>query len=369
MTNGPITDEMVGWAQAAQRVYQIPSSLNLAAAGVESSFGKATPPGSNNWHGMKALPGEAQVSTSTGEQAASGAMYTIVAGFKAFSSPAGSFLEYGRLLGLGSPYHKMVTAFLNSPRAIGDVKTLANALQGVYATSHTYGAALCAMIDQYNLGQYDALPGAAPAPLHPIPAPPAPAPAAPALSAAATKAVLVFLASARSLSDITALLQSLTQEPPLTTPATALSTPATPAAAVAAAATVAAQPRVTPSVGMPIRVDWGSLAAQLIDHEKPIIEALAEAGITAAEGMAGPIGPILQMFIGPQMVKQYLDQGLVALEGQLNPQVLTVDQSNMLLSTAANLFNANEPALAGFLGSTIEPLFQKGLAALGFPTA
>ncbi|MDR3572256.1 MAG: glucosaminidase domain-containing protein [Anaerolineaceae bacterium] len=169
MTN-PFTAEIVSWAQAAEKVYQIPASLNLSAAKVESNLGAATPPGSNNWHGIKDPKG---VATSTNEQTAGGVVYTIQAGFMIFKSPADSFMYYGHLLGLYKPYHDMVTTFLKSPRAPTDVQALSNSLTGVYATAIKYGEALIAAQKQYNLYQYDTL--AAPQPSQP----PVPVPAQP----------------------------------------------------------------------------------------------------------------------------------------------------------------------------------------------
>ena len=154
----PFTPEIVGWAQAAEGVYQIPSSLSLSAAMLESSLGAHTPPGTNNWFGIKD-PGAAGVATK--EQAPDGTWYEIKAGFKAFATPAEGFLYYGRLLGLGVPYHDMVTSFLKSPRGPADVAALSHALTGVYASAHEYGVELVKIQEQYNLYQFD-LKGAKP---------------------------------------------------------------------------------------------------------------------------------------------------------------------------------------------------------------
>lgn len=148
----PLTPAIAGWAEAAQKKWQIPSSLNLSAAMVESGLGHATPPGTNNWHGIKSAHG---VKASTGEQTPAGLKYTIVAGFMVFKTPADSFMYYGELLGTFKPYRAMVTRFLASPRAPVDVKALSKSLTGVYATAINYGSALIAMQEKYNLYQYD----------------------------------------------------------------------------------------------------------------------------------------------------------------------------------------------------------------------
>ena len=173
MSNGPFTDEIIGWAQAAQRVYQIPSSLSLSAAKVESNLGEATPPNSNNWFGIKGTGSTAQ----TREESTSGQSYEITVGFKSFATPADGFMYYGRLLGLAQPYHDMVTTFLKSARDAAAVQALSNALTGVYATAHNYGEALIAVQKQYNLYQYDQLPAIVP-PAKPAAPTPAPAPVA-----------------------------------------------------------------------------------------------------------------------------------------------------------------------------------------------
>lgn len=161
MPTNPFTPEIISWALAAQKVYQIPASLNLSAAKLESNLGASTPPGTNNWHGVKD-PHNTNV-TSTREQRPDGSWYTIEAGFKVFTTPAESFMYYGRLLGLGAPYHDMVTTFLRSPRAPADVAALSRALTGVYASAKNYGDVLVQIQQSFNLYQYDHVLAATPA--------------------------------------------------------------------------------------------------------------------------------------------------------------------------------------------------------------
>src|SRR5579862_1129319 len=101
-----ITAELISCAQATQKKWQIPASLSLSACGVESAFFTKMP-GPNAGFGMKAVPGSSQPqsSASTREVAPSGVTYTIVAGFRIFDTKADAFDAYGRLLGLGHPYH------------------------------------------------------------------------------------------------------------------------------------------------------------------------------------------------------------------------------------------------------------------------
>lgn len=171
MVDTPFTPEIVGWAQAAQKKYQIPSSLNLSVAMVESSLGKKTPRGSNNWHGIKAANG---VVSSTREETAGGVSYTIQAGFHVFKSPADSFMYFGWLLGLSHFYRGPVTKFLGSSRTPDDVQELTRAVAPIYATAHNYADVNIYVQKQNDLYKFDAL-AAAPV-AQPAPAPVAPAP-------------------------------------------------------------------------------------------------------------------------------------------------------------------------------------------------
>lgn len=154
--DNPFTSEIIGWAQAAQRKWQIPTSLILSAAKVESNLGKAVPPGSNNWFGIKTSHGG--VKSPTREQTPGGVDYTITAGFMVFAHPADSFMYYGELLGTFAPYRAMVSKFLASNRGPDGVQTLSLALTGVYASDNHYGVILVAVQKTFDLYQYDALP-------------------------------------------------------------------------------------------------------------------------------------------------------------------------------------------------------------------
>jgi len=300
MTN-PFPPDVVADAQAEQAKWQIPASLSLSQWAVESNYGKDMPAGSNNPFGIKAVPGQAAVSASTGEQTTSGANYTIAASFRVFASIADAFDAHGRLLGLQRPYRNMVTAYLQSPRAPADVQRLSNALTGVYATALNYGAALINAQVRYNLYQYDKE--------LQVTASPAPAPA-----------------------------------------------PATPPAATPA-------PTKTPTVGQSIQVDWGSWVSQFLIHETPLIEAVGEAAYTQfAPAM-------VKLFIGPNVIGQYIGQALVALENIVNTQNMQVPDTNIVASTVASLVNKNETALANFLASDLEPMIMSELKKLGLPTA
>lgn len=291
MATTPFTAEIIGWAQAAENVYQIPSSLNLSAAKVESNLGRSTPPNSNNWHGFQDFT-HGVGSSALSHEEIDGVLVPKQEKFMVFASPADSFMHYGKLLGLGKPYHDMVTTFLQSPRMPVDVQNLSKALTGVYATASNYGSALILAQHQYGLYAYD---------------------------------------------------KGVTQMVDTTADTTT--------------------PRVTPTIAQGVRIDWGSFFAQFIEHEKPIIEAVASGGLKLALSQI-PMGNIVEMFIGPTLVAQYLDQGLTALEGLLKDQSVTVPASNLLETTIANLINANEPKLVEWLGANLDPMIKAAVAKL-----
>ena len=93
----------------------------------------------------------------------------------------------------------------------------------------------------------------------------------------------------------------------------------------------------------------------MLAHEMPIIESAAQGAVQMGLG-AIPMGSFLSGFIGPTVTKQYVDQALVSLEDVLKGSSLTISPSDALSSLAAKLFNQAEPALASFLGDSVEPM-------------
>ena len=307
---GVFTDEIVGWALEAQRVYQIPASLNLSAAKLESDLGKETPPGTNNWHGIKDPHG---VGASTREQRPDGSWYTLPhAGFRVFATPADSFMYYGHLLGLATPYNAMVTEFLRSLRGPADVVKLSHALTGVYATAKAYGDTLVAIQRQYDLYQYDdAAPnqkGTTPV-TNPIPsAPPAPDP-----------------------------------------------TPATTPVIVAPAPTVPSVKQTALDVGDALEVLW------------KLADAAAEAGVSVGLSLLPPQLRIITMFFTPTVIQGYIHSAFAQLEAASQGRTVNIDTSNALVAMVVANINANEKLLVQQLDSLeawVEPMVVKFLAGL-----
>ena len=132
-----------------------------------------------------------------------------------------------------------------------------------------------------------------------------------------------------------------------------------------------AVPRIVPTVSQPVRIAWNDWAEQLLVHEQTIIEGLAEAGTDLALSTV-PMGSLIANFVGPTVVKQTVDQGLLALEGLLsNPDLaITISPTNFLATFVANTINTTGPALAKQLGPTLDPMIASAVAkALPAPAA
>ena len=146
-----LTPEIISWAQKGV----VPPALKIAAAMEESGLGEFTPPGSNNWFGIKDPNG---VQTETKEQTAGGVWYTIQAGFHVFKTPADGFLYYDWLISHGAPYAAAWRAYEASPKAVADVEALTRAVAAKYATALSYAEALVSLEVYYQLFGYDVAP-------------------------------------------------------------------------------------------------------------------------------------------------------------------------------------------------------------------
>jgi len=114
---------------------------------VESAWGAAMPPGSNNPFGIKAAAGQSAVDSPT-QEVVNGATVTITAKFRVFPTLADAFDEHGKLLATNSVYAPAMK-LADNPEAF------ANALTGVYATDPNYGTTLNWVMQNYHLTAYD----------------------------------------------------------------------------------------------------------------------------------------------------------------------------------------------------------------------
>lgn len=76
-----------------------------------------------------------------------------------------------------------------------------------------------------------------------------------------------------------------------------------------------------------------------------------------------PFGSVVSMFIGPKVVKQYIDQGLTLLEGMLSGEKL--EAQGTIETYVFNALNTYEPLLVKELGDQLNPLIKSLLAKAG----
>lgn len=120
-----------------------------------------------------------------------------------------------------------------------------------------------------------------------------------------------------------------------------------------------------PTVSSSVTVDWGDWVAQLLQNETPVLEALGESAVASGLAMV-PFGSIVSTFIGPTIVKQYVDQALVGLETLLEKENASVPTSNTVLVYVLNMIKTYEPTFATYLGTQLTPLIETEIAKL-FP--
>lgn len=144
---GIVPPEVIEAAKESRRHWGVPAAITLAQWIVESAWGSAMPPDSNNPFGIKALEGQPAVESATWE-VIDGKSITVQARFRRFASLTDAFEAHGRLLSTGSPYKAAMAVAADPDR-------FADALTGVYATDPQYGTTLKWVMDNYKLKQYD----------------------------------------------------------------------------------------------------------------------------------------------------------------------------------------------------------------------
>jgi hypothetical protein len=144
---GQVPTEVADAAVASRKRWTVPASITVAQWAVESAWGAAMPPGSNNPFGIKAVGDQPAVESPTRE-VINGESVTVTARFRTFDTLAQAFDEHGRLLAT-APVYKEAMKQVNNPEAFAD------ALTGVYATDPNYGFTLKWVMQNYGLAQYD----------------------------------------------------------------------------------------------------------------------------------------------------------------------------------------------------------------------
>ena len=139
--------EVVDAAVASFMRWRVPVSVTMAQWAVESAWGAAMPPGSNNPFGIKATATQDAVESPTRE-VVNGESIRITARFRRFASLAEAFDQHGKLLATARPYASAMLLTQN-PDAFAD------ALTGVYATDPQYGFTLKWVMKNYGFRKYD----------------------------------------------------------------------------------------------------------------------------------------------------------------------------------------------------------------------
>jgi hypothetical protein len=144
---GIVPPQVIEAAKASAQRYKVPAAVTIAQWIVESAWGSAMPPDSNNPFGIKALDDQPAVESGTWE-VIDGKSVTVTARFRKFASLTDAFEAHGKLLATASPYKAAM-------ELVGDPDQFADALTGVYATDPQYGTTLKWVMDNYKLKQYD----------------------------------------------------------------------------------------------------------------------------------------------------------------------------------------------------------------------
>jgi flagellum-specific peptidoglycan hydrolase FlgJ len=144
---GQVPKDVIDAAIASRLRWNVPASITIAQWVVESAWGAAMPPSSNNPFGIKAVADQPAVESATREVIA-GASINISARFRKFESLTEAFDQHGKLLATAAVYKPAMAKAL-------DPDAFADALTGVYATDPQYGFTLKWVIHNYSFTKYD----------------------------------------------------------------------------------------------------------------------------------------------------------------------------------------------------------------------
>jgi flagellum-specific peptidoglycan hydrolase FlgJ len=143
-------------AQQAQRQFGIPACITIAQATLESGWGQsALARQANNYFGVKAnaKATPAQYAEFPTEEFVDGRKVEEMARFARYSTPAAGFEAHAYLLNMALRYRPAM-AVKNDPAKF------AQALQDCgYSTNPNYAALLMKLVREFDLEQYDILPG------------------------------------------------------------------------------------------------------------------------------------------------------------------------------------------------------------------
>jgi hypothetical protein len=144
---GMVPPDVVDAAVASKVKWKVPASVTIAQWAVESAWGAAMPPDSNNPFGIKAV-GEQPAVESPTREVLGGQSVMITAKFRKFGSLTDAFEQHGKLLATAPVYAPAM-------QKVDDPEGFADALTGVYATDPMYGTTLKYVIKSYNFTIHD----------------------------------------------------------------------------------------------------------------------------------------------------------------------------------------------------------------------
>ena len=140
-------------AKQAQAQTGVPAAVTIAQAILESSWGQSgLSRSANNYFGIKAtgtLGDDGAVWMSTQEYTSDGSAYMTVAPFRAYKSMLESVVDHD-LLFVNLSIYRSAMAARNDPKEFAQ-----QIQQDGYATDPSYADKLIALMDKYNLYQYD----------------------------------------------------------------------------------------------------------------------------------------------------------------------------------------------------------------------
>jgi uncharacterized protein YraI len=142
-------------AQQSQREFRVPASVTIAQAILESGWGRSgLAANDRNFFGIKCFSG-VYGPIATGchnyvtQEFVNGGYVTITAAFRTYASALDSFRDHGRFLTVNDRYAPAFAYTNNANQFLYQIW-----LAG-YATSPTYVTNVQALMQQYNLYQYD----------------------------------------------------------------------------------------------------------------------------------------------------------------------------------------------------------------------
>lgn len=150
-TGNAFIDKVAADAIKSQKATGVPASVTIAQAIVESGWGKSgLATKANNFFGIKGRGPAGSVAMRTREVFNGRSTY-VNASFRAYNSPAQSFIDHGKFLTDNKRY---AGAFKHTDNP----KAFAAAIQKAgYATDPNYAKTLGGVIDKYGLGRFDAI--------------------------------------------------------------------------------------------------------------------------------------------------------------------------------------------------------------------